>query len=266
VTFLPSVSMVGDALHGPLVYVLHGILGSGRNWRTFARRLSERVPSARFALIDLRNHGSSVDAPPPHTIQTTADDVRRLFDPVGTPDVLIGHSFGGKVATRVALDMSSRLKHLWVLDSRLDAVQTAGVSEVDQVLRALHEAPVPFAQREDLKTYLTTRGFSEPLAQWMTTNLRRDGDGLVWAFDLQAIEQMMESYWREDVTEALSNPAIPLSLVRAGRGDRWPTDVVDRYDRLAHPGAALLELPNAGHWVHVDDPDGLEALIVPTLT
>jgi pimeloyl-ACP methyl ester carboxylesterase len=32
------------------------------------------------------------------------------------------------------------------------------------------------------------------------------------------------------------------------------------------PNVKLYELPKAGHWVHVDDPQGLMDLITPTFT
>ena len=40
-------------------FVLHGILGSRRNWRGFVRKLAPRLPDWRFVLVDLRNHGDS---------------------------------------------------------------------------------------------------------------------------------------------------------------------------------------------------------------
>jgi pimeloyl-ACP methyl ester carboxylesterase len=49
----------------PLVGILlHGLLGSGRNWRSFARRLAASVAESsrrqvQVHLLDLRNHGAS---------------------------------------------------------------------------------------------------------------------------------------------------------------------------------------------------------------
>ncbi len=61
-------SVVSDAPSAsapPLVgIVLHGLLGSGRNWRSFARRLADSVSAAsrravHLHLLDMRNHGAS---------------------------------------------------------------------------------------------------------------------------------------------------------------------------------------------------------------
>jgi esterase len=44
---------VGD---GPPVVILHGLLGSSRNWRSVAKALA---PRRRVFSVDLRNHGQS---------------------------------------------------------------------------------------------------------------------------------------------------------------------------------------------------------------
>ena len=43
----------------PSAFVIHGILGSGRNLLSFTNRLHKSAPHWRFHIIDLRNHGES---------------------------------------------------------------------------------------------------------------------------------------------------------------------------------------------------------------
>jgi len=268
VSFVPEHSVVqgAQAAGDRIAFVLHGILGSGRNWRTFARRLASRAPSWTFVLVDLRNHGDSGSAPPPHTIAATADDLAALAARVGRPQIVIGHSFGGKVAACYAARHPDGLARVWVLDSRLDAVPATDDNEVAQVIEALRDVAVPLQRREDLVGALVAQGFSAPLAQWMTTNLRRADGGLVWAFDLPGVAQMIEDYWRIDLEPLLEDPRLPLSLVRAGRSDRWDPATVARYRERAHAGVDHHVLADAGHWVHVDDPEGLLDLLLPSFT
>lgn len=267
-SFVPEHSLVhgASATGEHVAFVIHGILGSGRNWRTFARKLAARAPAWTFVLVDLRNHGESSAPPPPHTIAATADDLARLAASVGRPRVVIGHSFGGKVAACYAARHPDGLHRVWVLDSRLDAVPATGDNEVAAVIRALRDVPSPLQSREDLVAALTSSGFSTALAQWMTTNLRRTDSGLVWSFDLDGVTQMIDDYWQTDLESLLEDPRLPLSILRAGRSDRWERAVVERYRDRAHPGVEHHVLPDAGHWVHVDDPDGLLALLAPSLT
>ncbi|KAK8945418.1 hypothetical protein KSP40_PGU006964 [Platanthera guangdongensis] len=91
-------------------FVLHGLMGSARNWRTFSRKLvSDLQKSSPFnvwrrILVDLRNHGKSVDIirvlDPPHDMTNAAKDLANLvkFQEWEWPDVIIGHSMGRKVA------------------------------------------------------------------------------------------------------------------------------------------------------------------------
>ena len=43
------------------IFILHGLMGAGRNWRTFAKQLRQRLGEQdwRVVLVDLRGHGAS---------------------------------------------------------------------------------------------------------------------------------------------------------------------------------------------------------------
>src|SRR4051812_5798794 len=103
---------------GALSFVLHGALGSGQNFSRFIQRLSQERPAYRYVLVDLRHHGDSRDAPAPNTLAACAADLRVLGEHLGrAPDLLIGHSFGGKVALEYARQGSAELRQVWVLDA-----------------------------------------------------------------------------------------------------------------------------------------------------
>ena len=55
---------------------LHGILGRGSNWQTFAKRVCKARPEHGAVLPDLRMHGDSQALPPPHTLADGCRDVR----------------------------------------------------------------------------------------------------------------------------------------------------------------------------------------------
>src|SRR3954466_8496633 len=79
---------------GTPVVLLHGLLDSSEGWHEVARR-SERPCYA----IDLPGFGGST-CPPSGRIASYARDVGRALDGLGLERyVLVGHSFGGAVAT-----------------------------------------------------------------------------------------------------------------------------------------------------------------------
>src|SRR5262249_30264118 len=96
-SFIPAHALVTapDAAPSRWMLVLHGILGAGANFRSFARRLAIACPDWGFVLADLRMHGQSQGAPPPHTIDAAAADLVRLTDAIERPiSAVMGHSFG----------------------------------------------------------------------------------------------------------------------------------------------------------------------------
>lgn len=267
-THLPTHAILGDPDAPRTAFLLHGILGSKQNWRVFSRRLAQRLPDWRMVTVDHRNHGDFSGAPGPHTLQACADDLARLADHLGAPEVVSGHSFGGKVALTYAHAHGGDLEQVWVLDAlpgRDDDALSGGSNEVLAVMAALREIPVPLERRDDVVGELRLRGFSHGLARWMTTNLTRGQGGYVWRFDLDAAHSMITDYFRQDLWPVVEAPRVApeIHLVRAARSDRWTPGVLDR---LANPpagsAATLHVLEDAGHWVHADNPEGLLDLMV----
>jgi len=261
-----------------VAWILHGILGSAANWRGFARRMVERHPDWRVRCVDLRNHGDSHGALPPHDLEHCAQDLWALGADCGErPQVLIGHSFGGKVALTYAgqaLALGATgpggLAWVWVLDATPGPLpgDPRGDSEVVAVISALVQIPQPLAQREDVVTILRAQGFSEGLARWMTTNLRRSADGYVWRFELPAVQEMIADYFRQDLWPVLDHPGphLHIDVVRAARSERWRPAELERFAALPADGPVRLRLlPDSGHWVHVDNPEGLHALLDESL-
>jgi len=252
--FEPAWESVGE---GPRrAFVLHGILGSRGNWRGFSRRLVREHPGWRLVLVDLRNHGDSHGAPGPHTVATCAADLVTVAQRTGPPEVVVGHSFGGKVALAYARDHGAELQQVWALDSPPGPRAVDG-GDVAAVVDAIRRLPMPVSHRAAVVTHFRALGFSEMVAGWMTTNLRRlEGEASFnWRFDLQGVEEMLTDYAHLDLRGVVAGSPADIHLLRAGRNDRWsPED------------ARLVTdvLPDAGHWVHVDDPDGLLEVIRPT--
>lgn len=245
---------------GPRVcWVIHGILGSGRNWRSFARRLADAHPEWRFALPDLRNHGDTGPLAGPHTLSACAADLRAALP---EPEVIVGHSFGGKVALELARGGTSA-RAVWVLDAVPLITRGDRDSDVVRVLEALRGVPMPAADRRDVRAALIASGQPPFLVDWVLTSLRQGPEGWRWVYDLDAVGEMLADYFRTDYGDFLASHQGPPSvrLVRAGRSERWTPEVIGRL-RLGS-GARVDLLPNAGHWLHVDDPDGLFALLSP---
>lgn len=248
---------------------LHGIFGSGANWRTFARRFVAARPHWGAVLVDLRMHGASLDLPPPHTIAAAAHDLDGVAAVLPGPVAgILGHSFGGKVAMEYVLRHAARLEQAWILDSMPGPRPDARGSETTTgVLSLLERMGTHFPTREAFVAGVEQGGFSREIANWLAMNLRPTGTDYVFKLDLAAIRALLDDYFARDLWTVFEQPpgAVQLHVVIGGR-----SPVFDAHDRARMAHAALASggrvvvhtLANAGHWVHVDDPEGLFAALV----
>lgn len=274
-----------DVVAGPLsdqqgnraddvVVFAHGILGSRGNWKGFARRFIERAPREKALLVDLRNHGQSHGLPPPHTVEAAADDVAALCRHLGLrPRLVVGHSWGGKAMLDLALraptepGLAGQTVDVAVIVDSPPGPRVFGASreEIDRVIEAVSSVPLPVTSRRDLVTLLRERGLSEPIAQWMTTNL---DESMRWKFDLAAIPPMLTSFGALDLWPRLRahRPGLDVHLVRGGRSDRWSAAELQQVQSAAAAGVVVDHvIENAGHWVHSDDPESLLQIVLASL-
>jgi pimeloyl-ACP methyl ester carboxylesterase len=186
--------------------------------------------SWRALLLDLRNHGKSARVAslhPPHSLSAAAHDVVRVWQQAlggRPPEVLVGHSMGGKTALEVVRQLAlpnapqmGQPKHVWVLDARPTAVHSsssggggggvdAPTQDVLNVLEAVRSVPLPLASRQALYEHLGARGLSTALQQWLGSSLTPDGQqqgGLVWTFNVEGAAQMFDDYCRLDYSQLL---------------------------------------------------------------
>lgn len=281
--FVPAHSLVGEPGAPKLALFLHGALGSGNNLRSLASKLAKLRPEYRFCLVDLRHHGDSQGAPPPNTLAACAGDLAALIAELGQePEVILGHSFGGKTALMFAQLFPGRARQLWVLDSNPGSQEPTAANEVIRVIQAVRNTATPAADRAHVVAELVGQGLSSGTANWLATNLQRKAEGFVWRFNLDAIYELMLDYFRVDLWGVLESGAADsdFRVVVAERSDRWAPENRARLEAMLETvranhgqertvrGSGTVELhivPNAGHWLHVDNPAFLLELISQNL-
>uniref|UniRef100_A0A061S9H1 Alpha beta hydrolase domain-containing protein 11-like n=1 Tax=Tetraselmis sp. GSL018 TaxID=582737 RepID=A0A061S9H1_9CHLO len=231
--------------------LLHGLLGSKRNWRMFSKALANELSTLTESpwsiyLVDLRNHGDSSRREgfnPPHDLKATARDLRGftagVIQPVHRrgPDVILGHSLGGKVVLEYLKQAAGTRepgapKQAWVLDSVPGTVPGDSCA-VHGVLSSVKEIPLPIPSREWLYGFLRDKGYPEGLRQWLGTNLvpdSADGSKLTWQFEIGGAESMYNSYRENSYWSLLRRPpaGTEIFLVRASESELWtPRDLTE---------------------------------------
>lgn len=254
---------------------LHGILGSGANWRTFAKRVVAARPSWGAALVDLRMHGNSQSLPPPHTVAACAEDLFALHPLLDAPvRAVVGHSFGGKVAlaySALRAELASPLDLVVSVDSNPGLREDAsGSTQIHAVISALESLPPLVASRDAFTLHMRERGLSDALVAWLMMNLRPVDGGFAVRLDLAAIRAMLADYFSRDDWALVEQPSdTRISMVVGGQSPAFSQSERERIAkaRAANPARVGLDvIAQSGHWVHVDAPDALFEIVVRELT
>jgi len=248
------------------ILFLPGIFGQGRNWNRVARRAARERPEWGAAMVDLRMHGGSLGFSPPHTIAAAASDLASLSGHIGAaPEVVVGHSFGGKVALEYLRQHPAGLRQVWVIDSTPEAREPGGGAWA--MLRILRELPDVFPSRDDLIAALERAGVTTPIAQWMATNLVHRPDGYRWRFDLDAMEELLRDFFATDLWQVIDEPPgdVEIHIVKASESAILTTEALERIRRAGTTHPILLHEVEGGHWLNADNPDGVIALLAQHL-
>ena len=241
----------------PLV-VLHGLFGTLDNWQTLARRWATEA-GLRVISLDLRNHGRSFHAPE-ISYELMAADVLALLDHLALgPDLtLLGHSMGGKVAMRLALDHPARLARLVVLDI---APRASDMHHQDAVVAGLLAVNLATLQtRAEADAALARHIPQAGVRQFLLKNLYRDAqNGFAWRINLPALAAALPAIGAGiDAAAPFLKPAL---FIRGGTSDYVsPDDKLHGIPAL-FPNSQVATVLDAGHWVHAEKPDEVFGLV-----
>lgn len=237
----------------PLV-ILHGLFGSGRNWRSVANALAGEH---EVYCVDLRNHGHSPHAPV-MDYDALAADCAALLERLNLREVsLVGHSMGGKTAMTLALAHAQRL-------SRLIIVDIAPVAYADShtaLIEAMLALPLDrIKRRADADALLAPAIPAPSIRLFLLQNLEFEAGTARWRINLPVLKREMAKLVGAIPAAAHAVCAMPSIFIRGGRSDR----VLDRHIPVISryfPRHEIVTIPQAGHWPHAETPAAfMEAL------
>jgi pimeloyl-ACP methyl ester carboxylesterase len=200
---------------------------------------------------------------PPHTVDAAAHDLRAVIAEHGIT-AIAGHSFGGKVV--LAARSLASVEQTFMLDASPSARPGAleEGNSVVRVLELLEQSPPQWAKRDDFIAAVIAQGHAKALAQWLAMNLVPEGDHFVLRLDTAMLRSLLASYYATDLWDALENPADgDVHVVIAKRSNT--IDDAARA-RLAHaPAHVHVHHVAADHWLHIEAPDAVVALLAKSL-
>ncbi|CDW84368.1 alpha beta hydrolase [Stylonychia lemnae] len=249
--------------HKDLIF-LHGLLGQGKNWRSFAlndvvRQLNyqyeTQISSKRNVyLVDIRNHGES-DHHMSMTYREMADDVLRYAD---TKQInrfsLLGHNLGAKVAMTLACSHPDRVNTLISIDTAPKSFAN-DKQIVNQTIESIQKIKNLNIEGKTRKTAMDViqQSFKDPgIANFVASNLVYDESNdrkfVKWCVDLDAILLNYENIIGfDDKIEPYQGPSLFLNGSLSVKHD-------ESVYKKHFPNCTIETVEGAGHYLHTDKP------------
>jgi pimeloyl-ACP methyl ester carboxylesterase len=247
------------AKDGPAVVMLHG---TGGHWETFAANLGPLSEHFRCVAIDMVGSGFSSKPDRDYEIPVYVEHLAAVMDALGIERAsLLGTSLGSWAASRFALTHPERTERLVLMSpaglmatasnmARIRAERTKAVERADwDSIRAVfvnliadesNRIPDLIALRQAIYRLPETR------------------EALDHVLILQDAEVRERNLITEDEWAAI---AVPVLVIASGKDHNEYQSTARKVAGLI-PNARVLEMPQARHWPHFEDPGTFNAAAV----
>lgn len=236
----------------PTTLLLHGWAVPGTVWEPVLARWP--ADAGRVLAPDLRGTGWSTKPRDGYTLEDDVQDVVALIDALGLSDVvLVGHSKGGAIAQRVALERPDALRQLVLVC----AVPASGLP--------LDDGTIGF--------FRSLCGHRDGAAQLLSMVMAKKGDPavverIVDSMASVCIESLLGGFdaWRTaDFADKVGAIRTPTLVIAGGAEQVLPPAFLQQtiVDRI--PGARMQVLEGVAHYPQLEAPDELTAALLATV-
>ena len=244
---------------GPPLICIHGGGPGANSWSNFVTNIGAFAPHYRLVLVDLPRFGKSdkvaIDGPP---LTFMAAVLKEFMDALGIAKApIIGNSYGGQVALKLAIDYSDRVSSLTligsapVVQSLFSPMPVEGVKLIGSYYRGAG-GPTLAKMRQILSTLV----FDQSL---ITDELVRERYEA--SIDPETVKINMEPGTRQDLTAELGKVKAP-TLVIWGMDDRAGALDVGLLMTRFIPDAQMHIFTRCGHWAQVERADEFNELVL----
>ncbi|XP_073287012.1 protein PHYLLO, chloroplastic isoform X2 [Primulina huaijiensis] len=261
-----KVRETGESSDGTAVVFLHGFLGTGEDWAPIMKSVSG---STRCIAIDLPGHGEStlgyhgsrngLDRPN-LSIEVMVDMLCKVLDYLALKKVaLVGYSMGARIALYTALKCSNKVERAVIISGSPGLIDT----NARTTRKAKDDFRASMLISNGLKRFLDT-WYAEEL--WTSLKIHPHFNQMVknrlQHNDLHNLGKVLSdmSIGRQpSLWEDLEQNQVPLQIIVGGNDAKFKkiaNEMVLRLDsahEVAEP-AQIVEIPNAGHAVHIENP------------
>ena len=251
-----SIAVVGS---GPDLVLIPGLAGGGAVWDGTVARLRDTHTLHVVTLAGFGGQPAVAASTQDGFLDAVRDELGAYVRRLDRPVAVAGHSLGGWTALRLGLSAPDAVSHVVVVDALpfLGAAQDPSATEA-----SIAEQAGPMKQMMALAPADQFR-----LQQQMTLrSMISDPDTALAYVDLHAasdpatVAQAFYDMFTVDLRDDLADLSVPTLVLAAGSG-YGALDVGEIYERqyAALPGVRIEVVPDARHFIQLDQPDALAA-------
>jgi pimeloyl-ACP methyl ester carboxylesterase len=226
--------------HGRPVLFLHGWLGSWRYWFPTMERVAEHFRTYSF---DFWGFGESRRQSTEENIQNYSDQVIRFIDELGIDNVLlVGHSMGGMVALKTAINHPQRIGRVAAVGAPIVGDSLSWLLKLtDHQLLARMFARLPRLRRFMFNYFLGET--NDPAVKEILDDSVKSSS--------TTLQRTVSSMWRTDLRPQLHRLTVPTLIVHGGRDEIVHPNQADLFDNV--PAAEGMVMPESRHFPFLDE-------------
>jgi pimeloyl-ACP methyl ester carboxylesterase len=236
---------------------LHGLMGFYNNWHKIITYLEKTECCLTY---DQRGHGRSMKPEHGYTPEDYADDLLKIIDELHWEKIiLVGHSMGGRNALSFASQHSDRLTKLVIEDIAPSDKNPEGWRYFERLLGSV---PTPFKSRTEAREFFQGP-FKEinkndksvnMLSAYLYANVEEKPDGRVsWRFSPEGVIESAKVARTADRWDLVPKIKVPTLWVRGENSGTLDREDFEKVLSI-NPLIQGVEIKDAGHWVHADQP------------
>ena len=238
-------NLIGDSDRH--LFIIHGFLGMGDNWKSHAKKISENNYTVH--LIDLRNHGRSF-WDNGFSFEIMVDDIQNyaFFHKIEKFS-LLGHSMGGNVTMLFAQKFPEILEKIIIVDIIPKKYKPHHQNIMDSLKSIDFKSK---KSRKEVDDHMSNYIEDERVRQFLLKNLYWiDKDSLGLKINIDVLYDFKDKLSLE-LQDSFNYQRPTMFLY----GDSSP--YVENSDlsliKLYFSNVEIIKVPQAGHWVHADNP------------
>lgn len=254
---------------GPVIIIIHGLYGSSDNWVSMGRRLAV---NHTVYLIDQRNHGKSPFSESHQYNDLKSDLAAFVENHKIEKATILGHSMGGKAAMWYAADYPEKVEKLIIADIAPKNYCLYGngsqFSMHKNILKSMLEVDFKkVTKRSNVEEHLSMTVKDGGTRKFLLKNIVKDKytNKYRWKLNVPVLYENIEEIvggvndsWFDDRKPITVYPVV---FIR-GMNSNYILPEDEPLVKSVYPDAVIVDIPDAGHWLHVENPDKFEKAVL----